>query len=594
MEIQIHHQQSGSKANQTEKFPLENFKEITFGRDDSSLVKWDPDRDDLVSRQHARIVWESGNPAIFTLTDLNSRNGTFVNKTRITGSTRIKHGDIVQFGAGGPEFIFKLEPPPNDLRPTRMAPPPTRTQAAPTRETPKLETTPLTSEVPPQQGRLTSLERRIVEEKNEFEGRIQEGKDTSRKHLINVAAGFLGVVVLVVGVLVYQDMGTKKQLAVTQQELAAAERTVEHTSGELKGMSGELEGIKKIMPPQQIAETFSKSTVYIESKWELIDKSGRKVYHFYHDDKPVYIIWKNQIEPVPTDDQNKGKPIYGKSLGSGFVISEQGFILTNRHISSPWEYLDLYSLQDGVRYNPEDGVIYNPKTGKYTNLDEEQKEMLKKWTGRNSAIFNDLEFFEKSSFDRSGKRVGAIEGRNISLGVTFPKTTLPYPARLVRESNEADVALLKIDVLDVPKGIPELDIESVVKPGNAVTVLGYPSISEETVALIQSKDPLNSGNIAVKVPDPTVTGGWVGKIVKMNPETKSQTKTSNEYFASMDSYQLTINATGQGNSGGPVFNDRGKVIGIFSYLRQKDGITISFAVPIEYGRKLRLNSSELQ
>jgi S1-C subfamily serine protease len=178
--------------------------------------------------------------------------------------------------------------------------------------------------------------------------------------------------------------------------------------------------------------------------------------------------------------------------------------------------------------------------------------------------------------------------------VTFPKTTLPYPARLVRESIEVDVALLKIDVLDTLQGVPKLDSDYIVKPGDAVTVLGYPAISEQTWAVIKSKDPINSGDTEVNVPAPTVTGGWVGKINKINPEIKSQVKAENEYYGSMDSYQLTINATGQGNSGGPVFNDRGKVIGIFSYVKQQDGITISFAVPIEYGRKLRLNSSELQ
>ena len=53
-----------------------------------------------------------------------------------------------------------------------------------------------------------------------------------------------------------------------------------------------------------------------------------------------------------------------------------------------------------------------------------------------------------------------------------------------------------------------------------------------------------------------------------------------------DSYQLQINTTGSGNSGGPVFDDHGRVIGIF-YAGLSDGRTaVTFAVPIRYGKEL--------
>src|SRR5215218_10101700 len=43
---------------------------------------------------------------------MNSRNGTFVNRQRITGTVRINPGDVVQLGPGGPEFVFEIEPRP--------------------------------------------------------------------------------------------------------------------------------------------------------------------------------------------------------------------------------------------------------------------------------------------------------------------------------------------------------------------------------------------------------------------------------------------------------------------------------------------------
>src|SRR5688572_5132828 len=61
---------SGSKANQVEEFPLSHFKELVIGRDPSSTVKYDPDRDDLVGRQHAKVTQNPGDPSQFLVTDL--------------------------------------------------------------------------------------------------------------------------------------------------------------------------------------------------------------------------------------------------------------------------------------------------------------------------------------------------------------------------------------------------------------------------------------------------------------------------------------------------------------------------------------------
>jgi pSer/pThr/pTyr-binding forkhead associated (FHA) protein len=119
--IVIKHQ-TGSKAKQTEVFSLADFKEITFGRGSSVKVKYARDRDHLVSRQHARIIRDGDNPGQFLLIDLNSRNGTFVNKSRISSPYRLHHGDLVQFGPGGPVFVFELDPPlVNSAKQTRMA-----------------------------------------------------------------------------------------------------------------------------------------------------------------------------------------------------------------------------------------------------------------------------------------------------------------------------------------------------------------------------------------------------------------------------------------------------------------------------------------
>jgi S1-C subfamily serine protease len=67
---------------------------------------------------------------------------------------------------------------------------------------------------------------------------------------------------------------------------------------------------------------------------------------------------------------------------------------------------------------------------------------------------------------------------------------------------------------------------------------------------------------------------------------RGQTGTSEATFSTFgDVYQLTVNSTGPGNSGGPIFDDRGRVIGVFTSGTRGD-VMITFAVPIRYGIEL--------
>ncbi|MBQ7449632.1 MAG: FHA domain-containing protein [Paludibacteraceae bacterium] len=68
-------------------------KTITIGRyPDNNVVVNDP----VVGRHHAKITRH--NDGRFTITDLNSRNGTFVNGKRVSGEIRLNPGDVVQVG----------------------------------------------------------------------------------------------------------------------------------------------------------------------------------------------------------------------------------------------------------------------------------------------------------------------------------------------------------------------------------------------------------------------------------------------------------------------------------------------------------------
>lgn len=75
--------------------------ETTIGRDPSCQIVLDAEGS--VSRQHA-VIYRRGQQ--FSIADLNSSNGTFVNGQRIQAESGLKTGDRIQFGSQGPQFAF--------------------------------------------------------------------------------------------------------------------------------------------------------------------------------------------------------------------------------------------------------------------------------------------------------------------------------------------------------------------------------------------------------------------------------------------------------------------------------------------------------
>jgi S1-C subfamily serine protease len=177
-----------------------------------------------------------------------------------------------------------------------------------------------------------------------------------------------------------------------------------------------------------------------------------------------------------------------------------------------------------------------------------------------------------------------FEGRIDWLDVTFPKTKLRIPARLVRTSDQHDVALIKIDMPNSVPMVTMYDSYSESRPGDVITILGYPVVSPDIGVRTTSQDVFNRVSQVEVVPDLTVTDGLIGKIIRGEAIPKGGQ--ANDYVSEFgDVIQLTTNATGGGNSGGPVFDNHGRVIGIFFASRNMD-TKITFAVPIRYGMEI--------
>jgi pSer/pThr/pTyr-binding forkhead associated (FHA) protein len=551
-----------AKSGQVEEFPVAQRRELTIGRDPSCDLKFDPDND-LVSRRHAKITTSATDPADYTIEDLGSRNGTFVNNQRIFGPVKLNCGDLIRLGPGGPEFEFDITPRPASMvKPTRLADSPIVTPStgvSPTREAAPSVPSPSTV------GKAT------------VERMIQETRTQSRKTTYWAIAAIL---VILAGVAAWLYFSRPKSTVVVQK----IEQKLSPTG----------------LTPTQIAQQNTDATVLFEVGWKLVDTvTGKQLYHVSvsniqtvkgEDGKeqesqlypgagdvmlPVFLVQDDELEPLLSTDDNGGKnpSIGGNHSGSGFVVSNDGFILTNRHVAAAWHAPYDFPANAGV-------VLVGNEKGKVQVKVISSRE-FPDW------IPSQAKFVTSTSLNLATVRAlpaivprgKALEGRNDYLDVTFAKNRIRIPAKLARISDRNDVAMVKIDIPQTLKKVGLNDNYDTIKVGDPVVVLGYPGFSQKVLGVVTSRDILNQQMSVKEIPDPTLSAGNIGRILR------GQAGLTEAAVFAGDYYQLTINSTGGGNSGGPMFDDQGKVVGIYTLGIHGDA-DASGAVPIRYGIEL--------
>jgi len=113
----------GARAGARERFEKSI---ITIGRHPMNDLRFDAAKDLDVSSRHAELRILDGR---YVLRDIGSTNGTFVNGDLLVGERELRQGDILSFGADGPQAIFHLTdlpvgaapPAPEERRPSTMS-----------------------------------------------------------------------------------------------------------------------------------------------------------------------------------------------------------------------------------------------------------------------------------------------------------------------------------------------------------------------------------------------------------------------------------------------------------------------------------------
>jgi serine protease Do len=577
---------SGSKVNQIDQFDLAGLQEITLGRDPKSTVAYDLQRDDAVSRRHAMIRVKNDKELYFRLADLNSSNGTMLNGERIGGEVELLPDDVVELGTGGPRFTFDVQPRPASL--------PSRTRAmgamgavdaAATRIVAATQAEAATAErsmVPETQERSTaatattsSTPARTPVGKATILRMLSDERRSSRQVWIAALAAVLVLAIAGGGIIWWHGQTVSTQL---QQQMAAQAARSEAIRSEAADALTKSIGLK----PADI-KRLGESTVYIHNQWELYDRgSGRQIFQKMtkvgDDMLPAYVRLDDgrlvRWLTLDSDRTSYYRPVGSDHTGSGFVINEQGFILTNKHVAAGWGSV----YEDFNTFSWSRGAVYTIRTDRHETMrNVDGVRNLNQWIPENGGYL-----FEAARPNPISNDERDFYGRNDVLTVQFPGTRDEINATFLRASGEADVAEIKVDSTQSLSKL-ELADDNTVQIGQKIILLGYPGVSQETYGVQQSTEGGRLRDKVVYIPEPTVTEGVIAKL-PTKTDRRDQSSGMTMVGSTGDTYQLDIFA-GPGHSGGPVIDSTGKVIAIMS-MRRTSAEHVSFAVPVSYVREL--------
>jgi S1-C subfamily serine protease len=513
-------------------------------------VRLDPDPESVPRAEIFQDNFE------YYLRDLGSGAGTFVNDRQV-GEVMLLDGDHLEFGPGGTKLGLRVETADGEVRkPVQIALRDCVRKAGRFGETPGRAMVGALREMPLALVRDTTLRVRAVlmgvvalslivsgavlvqsvvsRRRLEREVvRVRTESASDRRSLEGLKAELAEERRRVASLLAEHEEETRRQVAalleqqrVLRERLSEAEASASSRGREITDLRRSLASNARRIAAQERERTLAERVIR--------DKAGgvalvEGAYTFADaEGKPLRGL-VNEKGELRSGAEGQGLyttagagPVHRKRYtGTAFLVSEKGDLLTNRHVAEPWWH------------------------------DEEARELAEK----------------------------GFRPRLESLRAYFPALPDPVKLEVARVSTKADVALVRGDLGG--KRLPVLQIERDPRktlPGQPVILIGYPTGLDALLARLDEKvvDPIVS---AVEGDEEKISAELARRHLIRPLATQG-------HLGDILPNRLTYDAsTTLGGSGGPVFNQRGKVIGInAAFLPEFGGA--SFGVPISFAREL--------
>ena len=477
---------SGSKANQIDSLNFEDYREVLIGRDHGVCkVAFDEDRDEKVSGRHAKITQNPNEPNLFSIEDLRSRNGTFLDGRMIDGPAPLRHGCKVQLGRSGPAFIFETDPPPSGPKPT-------------------------VADLGDAEGTERPWWERARQTIGDWAPRGSEGEKRrwTPGLVIVCSAAALLCLAIVFAVALY---------------------------------------LTRPMSSAAVLEANGRAVASIDVSWKLFDtETGRQAYHWHvqnpfseNDPRspslkgkirvPVFIRMPDgALEPVLIldDERDTNRALGGRAVGSGCVVDERGFILTSSSIAAP--FTSEYTWPNGTF----PALAVDPNNQAITVLERAPTGWIP--SGARFVITRrvSLEALASGRVQPTGRAPG---GRVENMMIAFSGTDHRITAKPVRTSENIALSVLKIDPIRTLRAAEMARDKRNLAVAARAYVVGY------------SADVTPAKQVA----------GRLAGVLNLG-----ESNSAGRSFCP-GCYEISDSGADFGYAGGPVFDDHGRVVGVF-------------------------------